>query len=366
VVEGRIRFGLDAVKGVGFAAVEAIKRAREEGGPFESLWDFCERVDCRAVNKRAIEALIKCGAFGSTGATRRGMLEVLDSAQGAGSKAQEDAEIGQGSIFDLAGFGDDPGAGPGGSGVFAPAHPPIPTHEYERPELLAMERESIGIFITEHPLKRVREALLVKADCGCGEIMERKDGEWIKVGGMVTEAKKIRTRTGASMMFATIDDLEGSVEVVVFEKALAAAEGALAADEIVLVRGRVDHKEAGKVCVVVQEVARFDPTDAEIEKAQAAVAQAAEAARPLRLRVDAARLAAGVIHELRDVMERYPGESDFELEIHTSDGVRCLRFGSGFKVAARNRGFNAELQRLLGHALAPPEALEPEPAHAVA
>src|SRR5688500_12585241 len=121
VVEGNIRFGLDAVKGVGYAAVEAMKRAREEGGPFTSLWDFCERVDCRTVNKKAIEALIKCGAFGSTGATRRGMLEVLDSAQAAGSKAQQDAEIGQGSIFDLGGFGDDGGAG-GSSPFAAPAH----------------------------------------------------------------------------------------------------------------------------------------------------------------------------------------------------------------------------------------------------
>src|SRR6185437_8109430 len=90
VVEGNIRFGLDAVKGVGHAAVEAIKRAREEGGAFTSLWDFCERVDCRAVNKKAIEALIKCGAFGSTGATRRGMLDVLEAAQAAGQKSQLD------------------------------------------------------------------------------------------------------------------------------------------------------------------------------------------------------------------------------------------------------------------------------------
>ena len=86
VVEGNIRFGLDAVKGVGYAAVEAIKRAREEGGPFTSLWDFCERVDARAVNKKAIEALVKCGAFGSTGATRAGMLEVLEAAQAAGAE----------------------------------------------------------------------------------------------------------------------------------------------------------------------------------------------------------------------------------------------------------------------------------------
>src|SRR3954464_1402757 len=101
VVDGNIRFGLDAVKGVGYAAVEAIKRAREDAGPFTSLWDFCERVDCRTVNKRSIEALIKCGAFGSTGATRRGMLDVLDSAQQSGQRAQQDAQMGQGSIFDL-------------------------------------------------------------------------------------------------------------------------------------------------------------------------------------------------------------------------------------------------------------------------
>ena len=99
---GSIRFGLDAVKGVGYQAVEAIKHAREEGGEFTSLWDFCERVDGRAVNKKAIEALIKCGAFGSTGASRKGMLEVLEQAQGAGQQVQQDALIGQGSIFDLA------------------------------------------------------------------------------------------------------------------------------------------------------------------------------------------------------------------------------------------------------------------------
>ena len=92
VVEGNVRFGLDAVKGVGYQAVEAIKRAREEAAhPFTSLWDFCERVDNRTVNKKAIEALIKCGAFGSTGATRKGMLAVLEQAQGAGQKAQQDA-----------------------------------------------------------------------------------------------------------------------------------------------------------------------------------------------------------------------------------------------------------------------------------
>src|SRR4051812_28091759 len=133
VVEGNIRFGLDAVKGVGHAAVEAIKTAREEGGPFTSIWDFCERVDCRTVNKRSIEALIKCGAFEkATGDTRRGMLDVLDAAQQAGQRTQQDAQMGQGSIFDLF----DAGAGGGASPSLAPSHPPVPSHEYERTELL--------------------------------------------------------------------------------------------------------------------------------------------------------------------------------------------------------------------------------------
>ena len=311
VVEGNIRFGLDAVKGVGYAAVEAIKQARAEDGDFTSLWDFCERVDGRTVNKRSIEALIKCGAFGSTGATRKGMLEVLDSAQAAGQRAQQDAQMGQGSIFDL--FDAGPATTP--SPFNAPTHPPIPIEEFDRNELLAMEKESIGIFISEHPLKRVREALKVKADCSTAEVINQRDGEWVKVGGMITESKKIQTRSGSTMMFATLDDLEGSVEIVVFEKALAAAEGVIADDAIVLVRGQVDHKEAGKVCVIVQDVDKFDPSDAEIEKAKAQVAKVA-ATRPsaFKRRVDAAQLPATVIDDLRELFERYPGDMEFVLE----------------------------------------------------
>ena len=354
VVDGDIRFGLDAVKGVGYAAVEAIKRAREEGGPFTSLWDFCARVDCRTVNKRSIEALIKCGAFGSTGATRKGMLAVLDAAQSAGQRSQQDAQMGQGSIFDLAGLGG--GGGNDGPSAFTPAHPPIPLDEVDRPALLAMEKESIGIFITEHPLKRVREALRLKADCSCAQVADQRDGDWVKLGGMITEAKKIRTRTGSSMMFATLDDLEGSVEVVVFEKALAAAEGVVAPDEIVLVRGRVDHKEAGKSCVVVQDVERFAPSDQEVEKAKVTVAKLAAAAPPklpFSRAVHAARLPASVIEDLRELLERYPGDCEFVLVMHTRTGLRRLRFGEGYRVAARNAALKAELDRLLGP---PPEA----------
>lgn len=353
VVEGNIRFGLDAVKGVGHAAVEAIKHAREEGGPFTSLWDFCERVDARTVNKKAIEALIKCGAFGSTNGSRKGMLDVLEAAQQAGQKSQLDAQIGQGSIFDLAGFGDETP----GNGVARPAHPPIPLEEFDRQQLLAMEKESIGLFITDHPLKRVRDALRAKVDCGCPDVMGRKDGEWIRIGGMIAAAKKIRTRTGSQVMFATIDDLEGAVEVVVFEKALAAAEDALSPDEIVLIRGRVDHKEAGKVCVVVQEVERFDPSDEEIARAKESAAKAAEPPKPLCLRLAAERVPAAALEELREIFQRYPGDCEVVLELPTPGGLRRLRLGEGFRVAGRHAGLKADLQKALGGALAPAPAV---------
>ena len=341
VVEGNIRFGLDAVKGVGYAAVEAIKNAREEGD-FTSLWDFCERVDARTVNKRSIEALINCGAFGSTGATRRGMLDVLDSAQAAGQRTQQDAQMGQGSIFDLF------DAGAGAPTVSAPSYPPLPTHEFERTELLAREKESIGIFISEHPLKRVREALMVKADCSTAKVMDQRDGDWVKVGGMITESKKIRTRSGTSMMFATLDDLDGSVELVIFEKAMAEAEQVIANDAIVLVRGRVDHKEAGKVCIIVQDVDKFDPTDAEIERAKAQVAkQAAAVPKALERRIDG-QLPASVLDDLRELIERYPGETEIVLKIHTRTGVRRLKLGEAYRVQARDAGLRAELDALLG------------------
>ncbi|HEX5307798.1 MAG TPA: DNA polymerase III subunit alpha, partial [Solirubrobacteraceae bacterium] len=352
---GTIRFGLDAVKGVGYQAVEAIKRAREEGGPFQSLWDFCERVDCRAVNKKAIEALIKCGALGSTGATRKGMLEVLEAAQSSGQKAQQDAQVGQGSIFDLEPAAPTTAAAPGAS-LLRPSHPPIPAEEFEQAELLATEKEAIGLFISTHPLKPMREALRARADCSLAALADRRDKDWVTVGGIITEAKRIRTRNGDAMMFATLDDLEGAVEVLVFGKALAEHEAALGVDRIVLVRGRVDHKEAGKTCLVVQSVERFEPSAEEIERAdkQASATQRAEQAarEPVRLRVDATKLAASAIEEVKDVIESHRGPAEVVLEMLTSAGTRILRLGEDYRVQ-HTPFVRAELEA----ALAPSPAL---------
>jgi DNA polymerase-3 subunit alpha len=353
---GNIRFGLDAVKGVGYQAVEAIKCAREEGGPFISLWDFCERVDSRAVNKKAIEALIKCGALGSTGATRMGMLSVLESAQSAGQKAQQDALVGQGSIFDLSPPPSASGEAAPGAGLLKLSHPPIPTEEFDQPQLLAVEKEAIGLFISAHPLKPMREALRARVDCSLAALSGRRDKDWVTVGGIITESKKIRTRNGDHMMFATLDDLEGAVEILVFGKALAEHEAALAVDRVVLIRGRVDHKEAGKTCVVVQSVDEFSPTEQEMERANSAakassVAQAA-ASQPVRLQVQAAHLPASAIEDVKDIIETHHGPAEVVLEMITSAGTRVLRLGEAYRVQ-HTPGVRAELEQ----ALAPVAAL---------
>jgi DNA-directed DNA polymerase III PolC len=342
VVDGNIRFGLDAVKGVGFQAVEAIKAARDEGGAFASLWDFCARVDPRAVNKRAIEALVKCGAFGSTGASRKGMLAVLEQAQAAGQKQQLDALIGQGSIFDLA-----PAAPAAGAPAFAVSHPPIPSEEFEPAELLALEKESIGVFISAHPLKEVREALRQAVDAPLGELDERKDGEWVTAGGIITQCKKIRTKKGDPMMFATLDDLEGSIEILVFGNALAEYEGVLGVDSVVLVRGRIDHKDATKTCLVVQTVEPFEPTPEEVETAREAAARAPRAPQPLRVALDARALPASIIDELKHVFGNHGGDVDVVLQLQTSAGPRLLRLGAGYKVS-ETPSLRAELANILG------------------
>ena len=368
VVERNIRFGLDAVKGVGYQAVEAIKRAREEGGEFRSLWDFCERVDSRAVNKKAIDALIKCGAFGSTGATRKGMLVGPRAGTGrgpegpAGPADRPGLDLRPGARWTGRDAGP-PGAGAnGGSGpvsAFArPSHPPIPSEEFEQSELLAVEKEAIGLFISAHPLKPLREVLRARTDCAIQTLPDRKDKDWVTVGGIIVEAKRIRTRSGDPMMFLTLDDLGGSVEVLLFGKALSEHEAALAVDTVVLVRGRVDHKEAGKTCLVAQSVEVFAP-DRGGDRAGAAAGggggphgdHAGPAAPPARRSRQPLRNA---IDDLKQTIEGYPGPAEVLLDIDTPEGPMRLRLGDEYRVQ-HTPTLRAELQ----HALSPPM-----PAHA--
>jgi len=172
----------------------------------------------------------------------------------------------------------------------------------------------------------------------------------VTVGGMLTQLKKLRTKKGDPMMFVTLDDLEGSVEVLVFGKALLSADDALTPDSIVLVRGRVDHKDRDKTSIVAQQVERFAPSPDEIREAVELAAQRTLSPVALRLRLDASAVPATVLDELKEVLAGFPGDSEVVIELSTSVGDRRLRLGPEFRVT-RSPGLHAELDALLGEAM---------------
>jgi len=324
IVEGKIRFGLNAVKNVGESAADAIVRARTEG-PFESIWDFTERADPQAVNKRALESLVKCGALDSTGATRMGMLAVLESALGLGQRHAADRLAGQASIF--GGFGE----------AEAPEqrhHPSIALGEFDERELLRLEKETLGLYVSEHPLERVSGELKRKTDCALSDIERRRDGEIVVVGGIVSALKQLTTKRGEPMVFATLDDPTGTAEVVVFNSTYAAARDFLEPDRILVVKGRVDHKQAGETKLVALEVTPFETTPVRSE---------------VRLRIDAREAPAGLIRELVLLVRDFPGEAPVYVDLETSLGERTLALGPEYKVKP-NADFFAEARALLGEA----------------
>jgi DNA polymerase-3 subunit alpha len=182
---------------------------------------------------------------------------------------------------------------------------------------------------------------------------------------MITETKRIRTKKGDPMMFATLDDLETSVEMIVFGKPLLACEEALAPDSIVIVRGRVDHKDREKTCLIVQQADLFQPTEEEVAEAQEREAVTPTGPEALRLRLDANALPASVLGELRELLTGFPGESEVVIELRTSIGERRLKLGTQFKVE-RNASLHAELDQLLGAAILAEERIVAEAVQAPA
>jgi DNA polymerase-3 subunit alpha len=322
-----IRFGLTAVKGVGDAAVQAILEARGTGNWFTSLWDFCRRVNGAAVNKRALESLIRGGALDSTMASRAGMLENLEQAMKAASRARTDLAAGQESLF--GGLEDTSAVG---SVVL---DPPILTEEFEKEDLLRYEKEALGLYVSSHPLQDCRRQLARAVTCGVGQLGEKNDGSPVTIGGIVGAVKPITTRKGDQMLFVRIDDLEGSVEVVIVPAVFSESRDLLVADALVLISGRVDQKGEGETKVVAQAVRRFEP-------------EAGGEEDKLRLVVDAGRVAGDHLETLKQILSDHPGDAAVVLEMATNDGPVRLRFGDDFKVDASDRSLAASLKSLFG------------------
>jgi DNA polymerase-3 subunit alpha len=225
-----IRFGLGAVKGVGAAALESIIEARKEE-PYASLHDFCERVDLRKVNKKVVEALIKCGAFASLGGKRSQYMAVLEEAMEVGQKVQREREVGQESLFGAEEIISHNGNGYG----------KLPAmDEWAENILLGFEKEALGFYITGHPLARHEEAIRRFATCDTAGLAERSDKEEVRVCGIVSGLKELTTKKGDRMAFVTLEDLSGFVEAVVFPEVYAASMELLKGEEPLLVAGTLD------------------------------------------------------------------------------------------------------------------------------
>ena len=250
--------------------------------------------------------------------------------------------MGQSSIFDLAAPapGGPTGGGPGGT-----SDPPVPALSDQRAQLNVWERETLGLFLSSHPLKELRPALRARIECGIPELRKRRDGEWVTVGGMITECKRIRTRKGEPMLFATLDDLEGHVEMLVFNSAYAANAEKVDVDRVVIVKGRVDHKEQGEVKLVAQEVEPFEPSAEEV----AAAAEAAAAAPPqkrISLDIDPG-VPEGFLEDLKEVVRGFPGDHELMLRV----GRRRLLLGPDYRGSA-DTACRAELGALPGASVA--------------
>jgi DNA polymerase-3 subunit alpha len=317
VVSGKIRFGLNAVKGVGEGACRSIIAARDADGPFESIWDFAERVDPSVSNKRVLEALVKCGALPGS---RKAALDVLEDAVRLGQQYQADRLAGQGSIFDLAPIEEIPRK-----------HPTLSTDEFDKGELLRLEKEVLGLYVSEHPLSGIREQLRRKSDATMGELDRRRDGEVVTVGGIVASLRHMTTKRGDAMVFLRLEDVTGGVETVVFNSTYDKARELCTTDRILIVKGRVDRKE-GETKLVAMEIAAFEAVP---EK------------REVWLKIDATKAGAGTIRELAQLIREFPGESPVYADLITSQGKKVYAFGPQYKVKPA-ADFYAEVKMLLG------------------
>ena len=246
-----IRFGLAAIKNVGEAAIESILKTRAGEGSFTSLEDFCARVDLRLVNRRVVESLVKAGALDSLGFTRAHLLAHVDAALESGQRLQRDRADGQVSLF------SDGAAAAPASAAAAPSVPVMP--EWDDDQRLAFEKEVLGFYVSGHPLARYRELVDSMGVTPTSELPAKGSGAKVILIGHVVALKEIPTKSGNRMAFATLEDMDGTVEVTVFPEPFKAGAPFLRSREALIVRGRIDDGDKGLV-VLAEDVRLLEQT----------------------------------------------------------------------------------------------------------
>src|SRR3989441_797568 len=290
VTQDGIRFGLAAIKNVGEGAIEAIIDARKAQGPYVTFFDFCHRVDVRKLNKRALECLIKAGAFDSTGAGRAQLAAVLDRTVDQAMAAQRAESRGQTSIFAAFESPDGQG-GRRGTLPFDESLPDMP--EWDKDQLLKYEKELTGFYITSHPLARYAEAMSQFSTASTDALSEVADAKEVKLCGIIATVRQTMTKKGDRMAYLTLEDLHGTVEVIVFPDLYKTAAALIIPESVVQVIGTLDRGD---------KAARVKAT----RLAGLADLQAQSIAC-VSIQVTTRDASAEILRQLRDVLHRHAG-----------------------------------------------------------
>ena len=324
---GDIRFGLAAVKGVGAKAVETVIAARQEGGAFKDLYNFCERIDQSTVNRAAVEALIKCGAFDSTAAKRRGLAQVLEQAMATGAGLQRDRRSGQTTMFEA--FADET----------QPTRQAVPDTEWPQPELLAYEKATLGFYVTAHPLSEHAKLLENYATVETTDLGSLTEDTEVVLGGMITRVRITTTKSGrsagAKMAFVTLEDLNGSVEAVVFSSDYERDAPLIRPDGLVFLRGKVDRRRE-QPSIRVSEVIEWEQGPERL-------------AEKVLLRLNCSLIDQQTLEKLKQLCLAHPGRCPLLLAMTTSRGLTAtIRCNGKMGAVSPSKDFVAGLENLLG------------------
>jgi len=322
----KIRFGLAAVKNVGEIAIQSMLSARASKGSFSSLYDLCEAVDLRVVNRRVLESLIKCGALDSLGAKRSQMVAALDRAMEAASSLQRSKMNGQRSMLEL--FAQDQET--------RRDEPTLPDlEEWPASQLLAMEKEVLGFYLSGHPLKDFKAEIERLTTCSIGNVSQRKDRDRVVLCGIVGNIKKISTKNGGQMAFLTLEDLTGSVEVVVFPDLYANVSSHLIKDLPLLVTGNLDVTEdASKL--LASEIAPLSEMKG-------------KGASRATVCLDGPNCSPSLLDPLRQILSRHSGECPVYLHLRPPQGEEVVIAAGNRYLVSADEGLKRDLERLLGN-----------------
>jgi DNA polymerase-3 subunit alpha len=323
VDRGKIRFGLVAVKNVGEAAIDAIVESSGKNA-FASLFDFCERVDLKKVNKRVIESLIKCGAFDSTGDRRSQMMAALEDALDYGQRVQKERLDPQIGLFDGSVHRQV---------INAPSLPDI--EEWSENQRLAFEKESLGFYVSGHPLKRYQDLLDKFTNANAISIKELKSGNAVRIGGLIRSTKIIKTKRGDLMAFVTIEDLHGAVEATVFSRVYTSVIDLLVEDKAVFIQGQVQ-KDEQSVKILAEKVIAMDKAE---ETWTASI----------HFNLEIARTDRAALVKLHEILKKHAGNCKAYLHLHSTDNAdTIIQLPHSMKLKASG-ALMREVNELLGY-----------------